>query len=76
MGKPDMSTEDLKKIAENLELKISTAEAATRLALQPQFSSVLGKLAAGGEHVPARLRHLDAMLIDEVIEARFDNMPV
>ncbi len=71
-----MSIEELKKTAENLELKIAGAEAATRLALQPQFSKVLGKIAAEGEPIPTRMRQLDAALVEEAIEAQFDNMPV
>ncbi|MDU9002513.1 hypothetical protein [Sedimentitalea todarodis] len=71
-----MTIDDLKLRAANLEEQISRAKAETRIALQPQFSSVLGKIAAEGAQVPGRLRRLDAMLVDEAIEARFDNMPV
>ncbi|SFT59774.1 hypothetical protein [Sedimentitalea nanhaiensis] len=71
-----MMIDELKKTAENLEQEIACAKAEKRLALQPQLSQVLDKIAACGERVPARLRTLDANLTDEVIEARFDNMPV
>lgn len=71
-----MNVEDLKKSAENLEQKIVGAKSETRLALQPQFTCLLDKMTAAGEPVPARLRRLDAALIDEAIEARFDNLPV
>ncbi len=71
-----MNMEELKKTAENLEQKIAVAGAETRLALQPQFSRVLDRMAAGGERVPVRMRRLDAALVDEAIEAQFDNMPV
>ncbi len=71
-----MTIDDLKKTAENLEDEISRAGPSARLALQPQFSQILHNIAARGERVPGRLRSLDALLIDEAIEARFDNMPV
>lgn len=75
-GENDMNIDELKLRAENLEERISSAQAETRIALQPQFSSVLGMMAAEGAQVPVRMRRLDAALVDEAIEARFDNMPV
>ncbi|MEO9778785.1 MAG: hypothetical protein ABJH07_06595 [Sedimentitalea sp.] len=71
-----MNIDELKLRAENLEEQISCAKAEMRIALQPQFSSVLGKIAAEGAQVPGRMRRLDAVLVEEAIEARFDNMPV
>lgn len=71
-----MSIDELKLRAENLEEQIARAKAETRIALQPQFSSVLGMIAAEGAQVPGRLRRLNAVLVEEAIEARFDNMPV
>ena len=55
---------------------ITTASGARRIELQPQLSQVLERLARGGHHVPARLRSLNAVLLDEAIEQRFDNLPV
>ncbi|MBK0329133.1 hypothetical protein I5535_17795 [Rhodobacteraceae bacterium F11138] len=71
-----MTTANIKKTAEILEQDIARAEPAARLALQPQFSQALFRMAAHGERVPVRMRSLDARLMDEAIEARFDNMPV
>ncbi len=71
-----MNIDELQLRAEHLEERISAAKAETRIALQPQFSSVLSKIAAEGARVPRRMRQLDAALLDEAIEARFDNMPV
>ncbi|MDK3074438.1 hypothetical protein QO034_15160 [Sedimentitalea sp. JM2-8] len=71
-----MTIEDLKKKAENLERMIVSAGPADRLTLQPQFSKVLYKLKAEGEDVPMRMRRLDAVLVEEAIEERFDNLPV
>lgn len=71
-----MTQHNLIKTAESLEHQIAAADAVARLKLQPQFSRVLEQLTAEGANVPARLRELDAALVDEVVEARFDNMPV
>lgn len=71
-----MNIQELKLKAENLEERICSARGDVRLALQPQFSHVLSRLNRHGAKVPARMRNLDAALIDEVIEAQFDNMPV
>lgn len=71
-----MNINELKVTAENLEERISVAKAETRIALQPQFSSVIDRMVAEGAQVPARMRRLDAVLVEEVIEARFDNLPV
>jgi hypothetical protein len=75
-GRNQMTIDELKLKAEHLEQRISCAKADTRIALQPQFSSVLKRLTSEGARVPARLRRLDAALVDEAVEAKFDNMPV
>ncbi len=71
-----MTTQNLALIAEVLELEIDRADAAERIRLQPELSRVVARLKAEGQRVPLRLCHLDAVLTDEAIEARFDNMPV
>jgi hypothetical protein len=71
-----MKIEELKRRAENLEQKIARAEPQDRLNLQPQFAKLIARLKAEGEAVPVRMRRLDAVLVEEVIEARFDNLPV
>lgn len=71
-----MINQDLIKVAEHLEQKIAGASGAGRLALQPEFSQVLDRLRSAGVKVPTRLRQLDDRLSDEVVEDRFDNMPV
>lgn len=62
--------------AETLEAEISKASASARISLQPQLQKFLTHLEADGVRVPRRLKKLNADLIDEAIEARFDNMPV
>ena len=71
-----MTGPELFSEVEQLETRISAADQAQRLALQPQFSEVLARLKDSGVQVPQRLRRLDAALNDEVLEAQFDNMPV
>ena len=71
-----MATKNLGLIAEILELEIARADAAERIRLQPELSRVVARLKAEGQRVPLRLCHLNATLVDEATEARFDNMPV
>ena len=71
-----MTLDDLSLTARQLEASIRKSEGARRLALQPQLGLVLDRLDREGQPVPARLRNLNAALLDEVIEARFDNLPV
>ena len=67
---------DLTSHAKTLEAEISRASGAARISLQPRLESLLSDLESHGVRVPRRLKALNAELIDEVIEARFDNMPV
>ncbi|SMO77342.1 hypothetical protein [Ruegeria faecimaris] len=67
---------DLYSEAEQLEKKLKGASVDTRLALQPSVTKVIEKMRLQGVEVPARLRRLDAALCEDVMEARFDNLPV
>ncbi|MFC4666999.1 hypothetical protein ACFO5X_00410 [Seohaeicola nanhaiensis] len=71
-----MSEHELFLTARRLEASIIGAPAARRLELQPQLNKVIERLAMQGQQVPARLRNLNAVLLDEAIEDRFDNLPV
>lgn len=71
-----MTDQDLSQTARQLEATIVAAPAARRLELQPQLNRVLERLMRSGQHVPARLRNLNAVLLDEAIEERFNNLPV
>lgn len=62
--------------AESLEAEIAHANANARISLQPRLQKVINHLEADGVRIPTRLKKLNAKLIDEVTEARFDNMPV
>lgn len=71
-----MTIHELSRTARQLEATINGASGDQRLELQPQLSRVLDRLAREGGHVPASLRNLNAVLLDEAIERRFDNLPV
>ena len=71
-----MTTTDLVKEAEELEARILRAGPGQRAGLQPRFTELLERMDARGDHVPMRMRELERKLNDEVVEARFDNMPL
>lgn len=71
-----MTAAELCQVAEQLEREIEEAPAETRLSLQPQFSNIISIMKKTGFSIPPRLRSLESVLLDEVIEDRFDNMPV
>lgn len=71
-----MIENDLSRTARQLEAKIIDACEETRLALQPELHNVLEMMRRQGSHVPARLKSLNAALLDEAIERKFDNLPV
>lgn len=47
-----------------------------RYRLQPRLAGLLGQMRNAGEPVPAEMQRLNETLLDEAIEAQFDNMPV
>ncbi len=67
---------DLIKSATELEAKIAKASPQARLALQPELAMILHQMQDHGVPISARLRNLDAELTGEVVEARFDNVPL
>lgn len=67
---------DFKAGADALVQEITTANAALRLQLQPQLSRIVEDIQKSGGQVPPRLRNLSEQLLEEAIEARFDNLPV
>lgn len=71
-----MTTYELLQIATELEKEIVGAGDERRISLQPQFAAVLHRMAEAGAPVPPNLKSLDSALLEEVIEHRFDNMPV
>ena len=62
--------------ADALEQKIATATATQRLQMQPQLGRMLDTMRRAGTPIPVRLRNLHDQLVEEAIEARFDNLPL
>lgn len=67
---------ELTRSARQLEAKITAASSDRRLELQPELGRIIDRLKRDGHPVPARLRNLNASLLDEAIEQRFDNLPI
>ena len=62
--------------ADQLAQEIKLASPETRLKMQPELGKVLQELEQAGTVVPARLRNLHEQLLEEAIEAQFDNLPI
>lgn len=71
-----MTRSELLATTETLEARILKASRANRWSMQPQLQRMLHNLEADGVPVPRRLKRLNAVLIEEQIEARFDNLPI
>ena len=61
---------------DSLMLKIKQAGPVTRFKLQPQLSSLIHEIEAQGTRVRRHTRLLNEELLNEAIEAQFENMPV
>jgi hypothetical protein len=57
-------------------LKQLDTRSADRHLLQPKLHELLQKMRAAGDDVPARLEDLDRKLVEEAVEAQFDNLPL
>lgn len=64
--------ENAEKIAE----KIAQSTGEARTALHEDLHRSLSRIRQGGGKVPGKLHRLDLDLVDEAVEASFDNMPV
>ena len=61
---------------QELERELRGANAERRLSLQPELDRAMKDLETTGTAIPARLRNLHEQLLEEAIEARFDNLPI
>jgi hypothetical protein len=59
-----------------LEEQVKAARGQERLRFKPQIQAVIRQLKRDGTRVPSRLRNLNEALIQEEIEAKFDNLPL
>ncbi|THH38083.1 hypothetical protein E4Z66_00445 [Aliishimia ponticola] len=62
--------------ADRLAREIRESSTDRRIELQPLFGRMLQGLEESGVPVPARMRNLHEQLLEEAIEAKFDNLPV
>lgn len=65
-------TQEIKQLHRQI-LDLSECE---RYRLQPRLAGLLGQMREAGEQVPSEMRRLNETLLDEAIEAQFENMPV
>lgn len=56
--------------------RILSAEADTRHKFQPQLSALMERCANADIAIPTDIRSLNDDLLEDAIEAQFDNMPV
>lgn len=61
---------------QKLHNQILSADKDRRHELQPNLEVVLRRLRLSGHAIPAEIERLNATLLEEAIEAQFDNMPV
>ncbi len=59
-----------------LHRQILDLNACERYRMQPRLAGLLGQMRQAGEPVPADMVRLNETLLDEAIEAQFENMPV
>lgn len=71
-----MSELNLFEHADALSQKFDHADEEARLAMQPQLSRLINQFEAEGTTIPRKLRYMNAVLVEEAIEAQFDNLPV
>jgi|OM-RGC.v1.035155777 hypothetical protein len=64
------------KILDALVKEIETAQAEERLDFEARLARLIEDMEANGEVVPATAKCLHEELVNEKIEAQFDNLPV
>lgn len=71
-----MELKELVAQAERIASEISSAPEQDRLKHHDQLHRTLELIKLQGGKVPSQLHRLDLDLVDEAVEASFDNMPV
>ncbi|MEM7076386.1 MAG: hypothetical protein AAGA28_16275 [Pseudomonadota bacterium] len=61
---------------QRIHAEILNMDADQQYQLQPRLDNVIARSRRAGAPVPADIEKLNAKLIDEAIEAQFDNLPV
>lgn len=67
---------DLKQELAQLKAEILNDESGMRYTHAPTLAKLIDQLEEQGQRVPADIRSLHDELVNESIEAQFDNMPV
>lgn len=67
---------DLRGELQQLHQKILATKSEDKYRLQPQLDRIIERMDARGEEVKAEIRWLNEELLNDAIEAQFDNMPV
>ena len=71
-----MNVKELVERAQGIAADISDASDDDRFTLHDQLHRTLELIKLKGGKVPSQLHRLDLDLVDEAVEASFDNMPV
>mgnify|MGYP000064524086 CR=1 FL=1 len=71
-----MKVHDLVERAQGIAVNISEASGDDRFVLHDQLHRTLELIKLHGGTVPGTLHRLDLDLVDEQVEASFDNMPI
>lgn len=71
-----MEVRELVERAQSIASDISEASETDRLKLHDQLHRTLELIKLQGGKVPSQLHRLDLDLVDEAVEAAFDNVPV
>lgn len=64
------------KILDELVKEIESAQAEARLEFEARLARLIEDMEANGEGVPAAAKGLHEELVNEKIEAQFDNLPI
>lgn len=67
---------NLSQDVKRLHRQILDLGATERYRLQPRLAGLLGQMRQAGVKIPSEMARLNDELLDEAIEAQFDNMPV
>lgn len=71
-----MDVKELVQQAQGIASEISEASSNDRLKMHEQLHRTLELIKLHGGKVPSQLHRLDLDLVDEAVEAAFDNVPV
>ena len=67
---------DIKADLQRLKQEILEMPEDKRYEMQPQLGKLIDALEEAGETAPCEIRDLNEELVNDAIEAQFDNMPV